>query len=489
MPYASLAIALCASLATACLDAELDTETGGQAVVNGTPVIDYPSAGALMRGTSLEDSFMQCSGTLIGCDTFLTAAHCVCEDIETCNTQIPPAELRVFFQHAGVYQASRIEVMQGYTFPNFGDAAIVHLAEPVVGIDPTPLAPSNPSLTAEMTIVGFGLTQKDQSDSGIKREGVLRRTPCSGFDDDLMLCFDFGDSPSVSCSGDSGGPNFIDINGQLHVAGIVSGGGSADSCSDRQKFATNVSGYLGFISPAADAIGGSCGATPSVTDASTSVTTTAGPGGEQDRFTVDVPPGTALLRLSANAIINGSLLVAARKGEEADPIVNDCGGSGRMAAFCEVNSPAAGEWHILMQSGAEYQGAVTAIAGAPIANPESYLASSGEVLTVEVSDGLLANDEPGAGGSLTAEVTSQPANGVVVISGDGSFQYQSADGFIGTDSFTYRAVEGEYSGETEVIVTVEEGGGCGCQSGGNQSGSAILLLLACAFAWRRRRAL
>jgi MYXO-CTERM domain-containing protein len=484
--YAPLGTLLCAALSISCADDLGELGSDGLPVVNGTPVIDYPSAGGLLRGATVESSFMQCSGTLIGCDTFLTAAHCVCEDTTTCNDPIPPAELRVFFQHGGIYQAARVDIMPGYNFPSFGDVAVIKLTEPVEGITPTPLASSNPPVTSQMTIVGFGLTMKDQTDSGIKREGVLQRTACNSFDDDLMLCFDFGDSPSVSCSGDSGGPNFIDIGGVLHVAGVVSGGGNSESCTAGQKFATNVSGYTNFVTQvAADSLGGpACGTIPTVADPSTTVVTTEGVGGE-DRFTIEVPEGTALLRIGANSMF-GSLLVAARFGDAADPIVNDCGGSGRMAAFCEVNSPRAGTWHVLVNSDMPFQGAATAIVGAPIAVTDEYLASSGEVLTVEVGEGLLINDEPATGGQLRAEVVSQPANGVVVIAGDGSFQYQSAEGFIGTDSFTYRAVEDPYSGETEVTVVVEEGG-CGCRSSGDQTGGALLLLLFAAFGFRRRR--
>ena len=68
----------------------------------------------------------------------------------------------------------------------------------------------------------------------------MQRTSCDNFDDEVMLCFDGEDSPSVSCNGDSGGPNYLEVEGEQHVAGIVAGGGSSESCAVRQKFATQV---------------------------------------------------------------------------------------------------------------------------------------------------------------------------------------------------------------------------------------------------------
>ena len=484
-----VALALTPLLTTGCLaleEGEIDSDS--QPVVNGTEVIGYPSTGGLLRaGANPDDGFMQCSGTLVGCDTFVTAAHCVCEDPFDCFDPIPANQLYVFLQHAGIYQAARVDIQPNYSFPNFGDIAVIRLAEPVEGITPTPIINSNPPVDAEMTIVGFGLSAKDQTDSGIKREGVLRRTACESFDDELMLCFDFGDSPSVSCSGDSGGPNFIEINGVQHLAGVVSGGGNSTSCTAGQKFATNVSGYTSFVqNVAADSLGGpACGTTPTVDDPTTQIQTVSGIGPVDERFTIEVPEGTALLRVGGNQMLGGSLLVAARYGEEADPIINDCGGSGRMAAFCEVNSPRPGTWHILVSADMEFQAAVTLLSGAPRASGDTYEAISGEVLDVTAAEGLLINDEPASGGSLTAKVVSQPTNGVVVISGDGSFQYQSNEGFTGTDTFSYKAVEDPYSSTTEVTVVVEEGG-CGCQSSGDRTGGGILLMLIAALAWRRR---
>lgn len=489
MKYLSALAVPLALLAAGCA-LEMD-EVGEESneVVRGIPVIDYPSAGALLRGNTRESSAMQCSGTLVGCDTFITAAHCVCDDVFTCNDPIPPSQLSVYFQHAGIYDVASVAAVPGYQFPEFGDLAVVRLAEPVVGIEPAPINDINPATNAALKIVGFGLTSKALAtpDFGIKREGDLIRESCENFSDQTMLCFDPDISPTVSCSGDSGGPNYIDIGGTLHLAGVVSGGGSQDSCVSSQKFATNVSGYLDFIRANAGELGGSCGDIPDVEDPTALVMT--GSGFEASReYLFDVPPGTAEVRFAANAILGDHVNVVAGLGATPDPVINDCAGNGRMASSCTVLSPKAGTWHVLVTSDTEHQVTVSALPGAPSAAPDAYEAVSGDILEIGADEGLLINDEGGRGGSLRAEVVSQPANGVVLIQSDGSFQYQSAEGFLGIDTFTYRAVEDPYGAETEVTVEVVEEAGCGCAAGSPRSAGGGLLLMGLALlAIRRRR--
>src|SRR5262245_59209009 len=64
-------------------------------IVNGDLTSAYPSAGALLFGADPAVSTIQCSGTLIGCDTFLTAAHCVCPtDGADCQGGTPVEPMR-----------------------------------------------------------------------------------------------------------------------------------------------------------------------------------------------------------------------------------------------------------------------------------------------------------------------------------------------------------------------------------------------------------
>jgi hypothetical protein len=53
--------------------------------------------------------------------------------------------------------------------------------------------------------------------------------------------------------------------------------------------------------------------------------------------------------------------------------------------------------------------------------------------------GVLANDNPNGGGAMTAVLVSTVSNGVLALAGDGGVVYTPNAGFIGTDTFTYRA--------------------------------------------------
>ena len=79
-------------------------------IVNGSLTAMYPSVGALLGRDAFDQSRLNglCSGILIGCQTILTAAHCVCpEEVENATDCLAagitdPAALRVFLPHAGI---------------------------------------------------------------------------------------------------------------------------------------------------------------------------------------------------------------------------------------------------------------------------------------------------------------------------------------------------------------------------------------------------
>jgi len=75
----------------------------------------------------------------------------------------------------------------------------------------------------------------------------------------------------------------------------------------------------------------------------------------------------------------------------------------------------------------------------PKAQNDFYLGTEGESLAVPPS-GVLGNDMPGTGGpELSAQLLSGPSDGLLDLSGDGSFNYTPSSNFSGVDSFTYEA--------------------------------------------------
>jgi hypothetical protein len=97
----------------------------------------------------------------------------------------------------------------------------------------------------------------------------------------------------------------------------------------------------------------------------------------------------------------------------------------------------------------------------PVATNDAYTMSQGAVLNV-AAPGVLANDADADTDPLTATKTSNPANGTVTFSSNGSFSYTPNPTFTGVDSFKYVASDGTGdSNQATVTITVNPAGGGG----------------------------
>ena len=324
-------------------------------IVNGTVTADFPSAGALLTPGNPASAGIQCSGTLIGCQTFLTAGHCVADDLN-------PAHYTVFFQHAGFFSVASIALHPDFNFP-VGDVAVLKLASTVNGIRPTPINTTAAPATGLLgTIVGFGRTGGFNQDYGIKRVGSVRTAACQGeVSGTTSVCWNFSPplgtpgSNSNTCNGDSGGPLLIDFGAGARVAGVTSGG-NADNCSPSDNsFDANVFFYRSWIQAqgGTDLNNTTCGSQTQVGDTATTAfafsgqITTAAP---MATHSFQVPPATAVLQVTMNAIDNGSdfdLFVKA--GIPPTLSSYDCrqNGPGQFAS-CTFRSPAVGTWYALV---------------------------------------------------------------------------------------------------------------------------------------------
>jgi len=89
---------------------------------------------------------------------------------------------------------------------------------------------------------------------------------------------------------------------------------------------------------------------------------------------------------------------------------------------------------------------------APVAVADAYTTPANTKLTV-AAPGVLANDEDAEGDPLSAVKVTNPAHGTLALSTDGSFTYTPASGYVGGDSFTYKADDG-IDESTPVTVTL-----------------------------------
>ena len=88
---------------------------------------------------------------------------------------------------------------------------------------------------------------------------------------------------------------------------------------------------------------------------------------------------------------------------------------------------------------------------APTAFNDSASTRKGTAVTIN----LLANDTDPNGDLLTVTGLTSPANGSVILNSNGSITYTPKKGFVGTDTFTYRASDANlFSSPAIVTVTV-----------------------------------
>src|SRR5437773_1563801 len=98
---------------------------------------------------------------------------------------------------------------------------------------------------------------------------------------------------------------------------------------------------------------------------------------------------------------------------------------------------------------------VTPVNDAPLAaNDDSYTTPEDTQLTVS-APGVLANDIETAAGRESAELASNPTHVTRTLNIDGALAYTPALNFNGTDSFTYKASDGQaQGGVAKVTITV-----------------------------------
>ncbi len=404
---AAIALLWCASRAAAAgVPAMLAADRLGgpnPRIVNGVFTSAYPSVGALLSPGSATTGGLLCSGTLIGCQTFLTAAHCVCDftgaDCQSGAHAPNPGAYVVFFQHAGFFAVSGISVRPDFSFP-VGDVAVLQLATPVTGIAPTPIdVTAPPAFGTAGTIVGFG-RDAGASDYGLKRAGAVAMAPCTaGISDGTSVCWDFANplgppgTDADTCNGDSGGPLFASFQCGDTVAGTTSGGTSASCLPTDHSYDANIFTYAAYITAqgGADLANASCGAMPQAGESGAPIvaaTGTLSSGTPQAVHSFTVGAGTARLRVALNAAENpgADFDLYVKAGSVPTTSSFDCKADGaNQYGFCEFTSPAVGTWYVLVnrfQGSGTYQVTATTFAsGGPGPGTEGAACNDGSVCT------------------------------------------------------------------------------------------------------------
>src|SRR5579871_1932979 len=85
---------------------------------------------------------------------------------------------------------------------------------------------------------------------------------------------------------------------------------------------------------------------------------------------------------------------------------------------------------------------------------DTYIAANGVVVMTTYATGVLGNDTSTISPTiqLTATLVTAPTHGTLTLNTDGTFSYFAAIGYVGNDTFTYRASDG--SGTQNGTVTI-----------------------------------
>ena len=94
--------------------------------------------------------------------------------------------------------------------------------------------------------------------------------------------------------------------------------------------------------------------------------------------------------------------------------------------------------------------ATVTLAVTPVANDDAYSVPTGSSLLAPAS-GVPANDK---GKGLTAAFIAGTNHGVINLNADGSFKYTPTGGYVGPDSFTYRAIDDSAQGSPPATVAI-----------------------------------
>ena len=224
-------------------------------IIGGEPTTEFPECVAVGS-----QHHYCCTGTLIAPQAVLTAGHCVatgcCErmfignNVEKSGTEI---RVRDAIMHPD-YVPNSIE-------QQFDDIAVLILVEPVRTIDPVQICSLDAIAAARFVrLVGFGNTDPGATTGyGIKRMvdvGVASER--SGYGARFGTEFVAG-APNLdrdTCTGDSGGPAYVLVDGRWELAGATSRGTreARRNCGDGGVY-TRVPAYRDWLEATAGPLG------------------------------------------------------------------------------------------------------------------------------------------------------------------------------------------------------------------------------------------
>jgi secreted trypsin-like serine protease len=226
-------------------------------IIGGEPTSDFQECVAVGN-----DDYFGCTGTLVAPQVVVTAGHCAAAGIST----------RIFIGDDVTSEGPIIRVQEAITHPGYrpgggadpyDDLTVLILTQAIEieGVKPAPIC-SLPALMSATTVmlVGYGTTET----GGVEGYGIRRKVRVgiasedSGFGARYETEFVAGamNLDRDSCTGDSGGPAYIEVDGHFQLAGATSRGtrSAGRTCGDGGVY-TKVPAYRDWIVSVAGPLG------------------------------------------------------------------------------------------------------------------------------------------------------------------------------------------------------------------------------------------
>ncbi len=229
------------------------------AMVGGAAAVSGDRATVMITG---QRGF--CTGTMIARDLVLTAAHCVSAAGDYKLIEFDRERKPV------LHDIARIAIHPQFNMQTFlrhlatADVALLKLATPKASVLPIAMMVEAPKIVPgdRLVVGGYGIAAPgNERSSGTLRSATLAATGKPG---NLQIrlvdpATNGARAGLGACTGDSGGPVFQDINGQLLIVGVVSwstGPNNSDGCGGLTGV-TPLSLYRGWIIETARKFGSS----------------------------------------------------------------------------------------------------------------------------------------------------------------------------------------------------------------------------------------
>ncbi len=221
---------------------------------------DYDSKYVMMLNAFEGEKLHICTAAAIASDVLLTAAHCITNSAEdsfvtlysglSCESGFDLRKNTVkvsrfvvneeFDQNLVAHKASKLK----------GDLALVFLKEDLPSDYPVyKIADPKKISKSALYFYGYGSVGYDKKGAGLLRKTQVSSLMYEILEDDKKIAVDQSNGAGV-CTGDSGGPGLVNIDGELQILGVNSyvsnGDDQGDLCRNKSSLVL-VDSYRGWI--------------------------------------------------------------------------------------------------------------------------------------------------------------------------------------------------------------------------------------------------